>query len=403
MTTKLDVPNSRYAPWILVALLWVAFFLNYADRQVAFSILPALQRDLHFTAVQLGLVGTVFIWVYSLSMPAAGRLADLFPRLLMVVASLVLWSAAMLGTGSSESVSGFLFWRAAMGVTEALYFPAAVALIASYHSVTARSRALAIHQSAQLAGGAAGGWFGGWMADNIGWQTGYRSLAWTGIAYAAVLYFALRKLPAPAGAVEQKKESASPLAVFQSIPMNLLLAAFFFHCGVLWMIYAWLPHHIYTRYGLSMTKSGLIGSLYLQTSSLVGILTGGYLGDRLRARPVVACTGLLLCSPFAYGLFAAQTLEGTIACAIGFGLTAGLMMANVFASAYEFVGAGNFGFSAGLLNCSGGLAGGAAILTAGYYRDTIGIPNMMLAGAGMTMLFAVALIVAVKKADAAES
>ena len=107
MQTKLDVPNRRYAPWILVALLWVAFFLNYADRQVAFSILPALQRDLHFTAVQLGLVGTVFIWVYSLSMPAAGRLADLFPRLLMVVGSLVLWSTAMMGTGSSESVSGF--------------------------------------------------------------------------------------------------------------------------------------------------------------------------------------------------------------------------------------------------------------------------------------------------------
>jgi MFS family permease len=403
VTTKLDVPNGRYAPWILVALLWVAFFLNYADRQVAFSILPALQRDLHFTTVQLGLVGTVFIWVYSLSMPAAGRLADLFPRLLMVVASLVLWSMAMLGTGSSASVNGFLFWRAAMGVTEALYFPAAVALIASYHSVTARSRALAIHQSAQLAGGAAGGWFGGWMADNIGWQTGYRSLAWTGVVYAAVLYFALRKLPPPADAAEQKQEAASPMAVFRSLPMNLLLAAFFFHCGVLWMIYAWLPHHIYTRYGLSMTKSGLIGTLYLQSSSLVGILTGGYLGDRLRARPVVACTGLLLCSPFAYGLFAAQTLEGTIACAIGFGLTAGLMMANVFASAYEFVGRGNFGFSAGLLNASGGLAGGGAILTAGYYRDTIGIPNMMLAGAGMTMLFAIALIVAVRKGTAVES
>ena len=403
MTIKLDVPNPRYAPWILVALLWVAFFLNYADRQVAFSILPALQRDLNFTAVQLGLVGTVFIWVYSLAMPAAGRLADLLPRVLMVVGSLVLWSAAMLGTGTSESVNGFLLWRGAMGVTEALYFPAAVALIASYHSASARSRALAIHQSAQLVGGAAGGWFGGWMADNIGWQNGYRSLAWTGIAYAAVLYLALRKLPQPAAPTERKMKSASPLSVLQSLPMNLLLAAFFFHCGVLWMIYAWLPHHIYTRYGLSMTQSGLTGTLYLQASSLVGILTGGYLGDRLRARPLVACTGLLLCSPFAYGLFAAQTLEGTIACAIGFGLSAGLMMANVFASSYEFVGAGNFGFSAGLLNSSGGLAGGAAILTAGYYRDTIGIPNMMLVGAGMTMLCAVALIVAVKKGTAAES
>ena len=59
------VPALRMAG---VALLWVAFFLNYADRQVAFSILPALQRDLHFTSVQLGFVGTVFIWVYSLAM-----------------------------------------------------------------------------------------------------------------------------------------------------------------------------------------------------------------------------------------------------------------------------------------------------------------------------------------------
>lgn len=405
MTTKLAIADARYAPWILVALLWVAFFLNYADRQVAFSILPALQRDLHFTAVQLGLVGTVFIWVYSLTMPAAGRLADLLPRVLLVAGSLVLWSVAMLGTGTSESVNGFLLWRGAMGVTEALYFPAAVALIASHHSASARSRALAIHQSAQLAGGAAGGWFGGWMADNIGWQNGYRSLAWTGIAYAAILYLALRKLPAPPTAVatDRIKRSSYPMDIFHSLPMNLLLAAFFFHCGVLWMIYAWLPHHIYSRYGLSMTQSGVIGTLYLQSSSFVGIMLGGYLGDRLRARPLVACTGLLLSSPFAYGLFASQTIEGTIACAIGFGLTAGLMMANVFASAYEFAGAGNFGFATGMLNSSGGIAGGAGILMAGYYRDTIGIPNMMLAGAGMTMLCAAAVIVAVRAARAAKA
>ncbi len=384
--------HQRYAPWILVALLWVAFFLNYADRQVAFSILPALERDLHFTPMQLGLVGTVFIWIYSLTMPGAGRLADLLPRTLMVVGAVVLWSAAMLGTGFSASVNGFLFWRAAMGVTEALYFPAAAALIAAYHDASARSRALAIHQSAQLAGGAAGGWFGGWMADHIGWQSGYRYLAFTGIGYAALLYFALRMLPAPSSTSPlAKKGKSAPLSIFQSVPMVLLLAAFFFHCGVLWMIYAWLPHHIYKQYGLSMTQSGFIATIYLQTSSLAGILTGGYLGDKWNQRPLIACAGLLCSSPFAYGLFAAQSMEITIACAIGFGLTAGFFMANVFASAYEFVGPANFGFAAGMLNSCGGLAGGAAILTAGYYRDTIGIPNMMLVGAGMTMVFAAAL------------
>jgi len=384
-------------PWILVGLLWVAFFLNYADRQVAFSILPALQRDLHFTGVQLGFVGTVFIWVYSLSMPVAGRLADLLPKAALVIGSLALWSAAMLGTGSSDSVGSFLGWRGAMGVTEAMYFPAAVALIASYHSAAARSRALALHQSAQLVGGAVGGWFGGWMADNIGWQAGYRLLSWTGIAYAGVLYLALRWMPKPAAVEQEAVKPGSPMELFRSLPMNLLLASFFFHCGVLWMIYAWLPHHIYTRYGLSMTQSGLIGSLYLQASSLVGILLGGYLGDRLRARPMTVCVGLMLCSPFAYGVFAAQSLEITIACAIGYGLTAGLVMANIFASGYEFAGVANFGFAAGMLNSMGGLAGGAAILMAGYYRDTLGIPVMMLFGAGMTMVCAGTLAAVVRR------
>jgi hypothetical protein len=93
-------------------------------------------------------------------------------------------------------------------------------------------------------------------------------------------------------------------------------------------------------------------------------------------------------------------MELTIACAIGFGLTAGFFMANVFASAYEFVGTANFGFAAGMLNSSGGLAGGAAILTAGYYRDTIGIPNMMLAGVGMTMVFAALLARHIRAAQA---
>ena len=118
-----------------------------------------LTREMGMSNVQLGLVGTVFTWSYSLSMPFAGRIADVVPRERLVVASLLLWSLATLGTGISRSVSSFLFWRAAMGITESLFMPAALALIATVHAEATRSRALAIFATAQFAGIFAGGWY----------------------------------------------------------------------------------------------------------------------------------------------------------------------------------------------------------------------------------------------------
>ena len=144
----------------VLLFLWIAFALNYVDRQMAFSMFPALRRDLGFTTAQLGLIGSLFLWVYTLSMPIAGRLADIWRRDRMILASLVLWSGATIGCGLSGSVAALLGWRAVMGITEALYYPAAVALLAGVYSDAARSRALGLHQSAQLAGVVAGGWYG---------------------------------------------------------------------------------------------------------------------------------------------------------------------------------------------------------------------------------------------------
>src|SRR5574338_683587 len=215
--------------WILVALFWVAFLLNYIDRQAVFSIFPALERELGFTSITLSLVGTVFIWTYSIGILAAGRLADILSRPAMVLASLVLWSLAMLGSAHSHSTYDFLFWRGAMGITEALYFPAATALIAALHTPVTRSRALAIHGSAQLAGSAAGGGFGGWSADHIGWRTGFSSLAWCGVGYAVVLAptlaWLLRHVRTESGSTSNSAASA-PREVIRSQSIRRLLAAF---------------------------------------------------------------------------------------------------------------------------------------------------------------------------------
>jgi MFS family permease len=184
--------NVRRRGYSLVAFLWIALCLNYVDRQMVFSIYPALRADIGFSAVQLGLIGSVFTWVYSLSMPVAGWLADKLRRDRMIAGSMVLWSLAALACGLSHSVAVFLFWRAVMGVTEALYYPAAAAMLAEAYDSGTRSRALGIHQSAQLAGIIAGGWYGGWMADQWGWRTGCMLAAAAGLIYAGVL---ARKLP----------------------------------------------------------------------------------------------------------------------------------------------------------------------------------------------------------------
>jgi MFS transporter, Spinster family, sphingosine-1-phosphate transporter len=118
----------------LVAWLWIAFALNYMDRQMVYSMFPALKADLGFAGAKLGLIGSVFMWVYTLSMPIAGRLADLWRRDYLLMASLLLWSAATLGCGLAASESTFLMWRGVMGITESLYYPTALVAIASYYS-----------------------------------------------------------------------------------------------------------------------------------------------------------------------------------------------------------------------------------------------------------------------------
>ena len=366
--------------WIVLGFLWIAFVINYLDRQVVYSIFPALKKDLGFSDPQLALVGSVFLWVYSLCMPFTGRLADRAPRDRVIVASLVLWSLSALGTALSHSVSGFLFWRGMMGVTESLYVPAALAIIASLHSPATRSRALAIHATAQLAGIVAGGAYGGWMADNIGWRQGICWLTAAGIVYAAVLIVVFRYVPKPG----RKTGSAAGFAfdIFRSRCYVALSVAFFFFLTMLWVFYVWLPTFIYERFRLSMTESGFTATIYLQTCTAIGALSGGWVADKIVRRTgagrfYVAGIGLLLSTPFAYLTLAASSVLSLKLASAAFGLLSGLMVANVFACAYDVIQEHHYGFGAGVLNMIGGLAGGAGILVAGLLKETIGIAGLI--------------------------
>src|SRR5689334_20867194 len=137
--------GPRYE-WALVALLWVVALLNYLDRQIIFAVFPLLQADLHVSSVQLGFLGTSFLWVYGLLSPLGGYVADRFGKRSVILGSLVVWSAVTWLTGHARNYGELLIARGLMGISEACYLPAALALIADFHGSATRSRATGLHQ-----------------------------------------------------------------------------------------------------------------------------------------------------------------------------------------------------------------------------------------------------------------
>src|SRR5262245_38029940 len=106
--------SSHYA-WLLVALLWVVALLNYVDRQIIFSVLPLVRSDLKLTDTQLGLLSTVFLWVYGILSPVAGYLGDRFGRVRVILISLAVWSVVTWATGHARTLTELLWARGWMG------------------------------------------------------------------------------------------------------------------------------------------------------------------------------------------------------------------------------------------------------------------------------------------------
>src|SRR5258705_7041414 len=159
--------------WRVVAMLWCISFFNYADRQAIFSVFPLLEREMHLTPVQLGLLGSGFAWVYGLAAPFAGLIVDRFRRKTVILGGLHAWSLICIATVLSRNFRHLFLFRAAEGLGETFYFPASTSLISDYHGHATRSRALGLHQTAVYMGTIGGGFFAGLIAGQDGWRRSF--------------------------------------------------------------------------------------------------------------------------------------------------------------------------------------------------------------------------------------
>ena len=189
---RLTADSPRYR-WYVVAMLWGIAFFNYADRQAIFSVFPLLERDLGLDAVQLGLLGSSFAWVYGLGAPFAGVIVDRIRRKTAIIGGLHAWSVICMATGLASRFRGLFLLRAAEGLGETFYFPASMSLLSDYHGTATRSRAIGIHQTSVYIGTIAGGTFAALIGQHYGWRWSFLVFGGAGVLLGLVLTRFLRE------------------------------------------------------------------------------------------------------------------------------------------------------------------------------------------------------------------
>jgi len=388
---------------LLVAFMWFAYFLNYCDRQAVFSMFPSLKADLGMTDQQLGLTGAIFLWVYAFGCPIAGQLADRFSKRLLVVLSLIVWSLVTVATGFAGSAFMLLGLRAAMGVSESLFMPTAIALTANAHPPEVRSRAIAVLTTAQIAGTVAGSWFGGWMADRGQWRIAFFVLGAVGLLY-ALPYFAFLR-----GVNENPSAETAPPSKSLAFPILLRTRTFLLLCVVfpifvfgLWLLYGWLPTFLKEKFALNQADAAFNATLFLQATTAIGLLGGGVLADKLYRRTKASrlwlmTASLILCAPCLHFLGSSDTLAVTRIAAAAFGLFSGLLMGNIFPAAFEVVPADTRASAVGILNFCGAIMSGFATLFGGMWKQSLGIDRLLSITALAYLAAGVALIIGIKK------
>ena len=393
---------SSKRAWFLVGFMWVAYFLNYSDRQVVFSIFPVLKSELHFTNTQLGLTSSIFLWVYALCSPIAGQIGDRVSKRMLVVLSLVLWSLATVLTGFSRSVLMLLSCRALIGITESLFVPSAVALTASAHSPAMRSRAVSLLNTAQLAGVAMGGWYGGFIAQRFHWRLAFYSLGLFGVFYAIPYSSFLRKTSE--GVPEGIRTSGSKLAITALIKVRtfwVVSVVFPVFTFVLWLLYTWLPNFFYEKFSLSLAEAGFTATAYVQGATFVGMLCGSGISDYLYRRHKAARfwmvnTGLLLLSPCVHWIGNTSSLYFAVVATVGFGFGCGLAFSSLQICSFDVVPIDTRASALGFLNLVGGFVSGFAALLGGVWKESVGIQTLMTYAALACFLAGLLMILGIK-------
>ena len=374
--------DKKFYPWVVVGLLWVVALLNYMDRQMLSTMQEAMKMDIVELqkAEVFGVLMAVFLWIYGLMSPVAGIIADKLSRKWLIVGSLFVWSAVTYLMGYAQNFDQLLVLRASMGISEALYIPSALSLIADWHEGKSRSLAIGIHMTGLYTGQAIGG-FGATLAAALSWQQAFHWFGIVGVIYAIILMLFLHENP---NRVKNEKpapdaaKKVNPLAGLGIVLTNwaFWVILFYFAAPSLpgWATKNWLPTLFAESLNIPMSEAGPISTITIALSSFVGVIVGGILSDKwvqknIRGRVYTGAIGLGMTIPALALLGYGESFLAVVGAGMLFGIGYGIFDANNMPILCQFISAKYRATAYGVMNMVGVFAGAAVTQVLGAWTD----------------------------------
>lgn len=391
---KVPFLSSVY-PWVIVGLLCVVGCLNYLDRMMITTMRGSIMSSIPMSESQFGLLTSLFLWVYGLLSPLAGYLADRFNRSRVIIGSLFVWSLVTWMTAYVSTFEELLLTRALMGISEACYIPAALALISDYHRGSSRSLATGIHMGGIMIGQSLG-FIGGWLAEDRTWNYVFLVFGIIGVVYAILLTFSLKDRKEDITAENAISETTSAIGLKEAIKVLFsnrgywLALTFWGIAGVVtWMIVGWLPTYYQEHFGLTQSVAGMYATAYFHPASLFGVLVGGYLADRFsrqnpKGRILVPMIGLAIAAPAVFIAASTSVFGLAIAGFTIYAFTRTFLDANMMPILCMIVDRRYRATGYGIINMLSCIIGGIGIYAGGAVRD---------AHLDLSILFRVATVV----------
>ena len=376
--------NKSIYPWVVVGLLWIVALLNYMDRQMLSTMQEAMKVDIVELnkAEAFGALMAIFLWIYGFMSPIAGMIADRVNRKWLVVGSLFVWSAVTFLMGYAQDFHELYWLRAIMGVSEALYIPSALSLIADWHEGKSRSLAVGVHMTGLYVGQAIGG-FGATAAAAFSWQATFHWFGIVGIAYSLVLILFLKENPIHNIAIKEidnvpKEKNSSVISglslLFTNWAFWIILIYFAAPSLPGWATKNWLPTLFADSLNIPMAEAGPISTITIAVSSFIGVILGVILSDRwvqknIRGRIYTGAIGLGMTIPALLLLGFGHSFISVIGAGLLFGIGFGIFDANNMPILCQFVSAKHRATAYGIMNMTGVFAGAAVTELLGKWTD----------------------------------
>jgi len=370
--------KGRYK-WEVLALLWIAFFVNQADRQVFNVVLPLIKTDLRLSDVEIGLIATIFNLVYAILVPIGGYVGDRVSQKWIVVLSILFWSVATMFTGLTNGLLMLIMMRSmATGGGEAFFGPANYALLAKYHRST-RAFAMSLHQTSYYIGIIVSGYLAGYIGEHWGWRSAFYIFGAIGVIHALVMIFRLKDKQQEVDAPKEKVRFVEGLRMLLHTPTAMILTISF--SGLIFVLtgyLTWMPTYLYENFQMSLSKAGFQSMFFTHLFAFFGVIIAGKYSDVIAqknpgGRLLLQGGGLLVAAPFIILMGNSSQLFLLYIGLAGFGFARAFFDANTYSVLFDVTPARFHATVSGLMIMTGFLIGSTAPLILGYIKPIFGL------------------------------